>query len=316
MSSTELANEEMKQSIKIAEQESLEHSILQKATVPRAKITHKGLQDIEDLNGETAALIRERDKEREKEDEERRERERQARLRAAEQHQRQRTDSVSLSSVPPDSPLTTQAPAWGGPPLIPLHAMSTDRYSPTTGTHEKPLVHSILTSASDYPLHEPELDITDLIHLDEEPPTAVGEICTSPTEGLPPVAEAVSPDEPQPTSPAAEVHTSITEPPSQVPKPETPIKPVFDLNALWLAPKEEAPPQETQETPALEPKDRPMGSNTAAAAVHQETTDQDFDMFLEKDQELEAEPRNQLPEDPEAAFKAIPPVWHGTVRFP
>ncbi|KIJ65579.1 hypothetical protein HYDPIDRAFT_70652, partial [Hydnomerulius pinastri MD-312] len=39
MSSTDLANEETKQSIKMAEKESLEHSILQKTTVPRAKIT-------------------------------------------------------------------------------------------------------------------------------------------------------------------------------------------------------------------------------------------------------------------------------------
>ncbi|EEB97061.1 hypothetical protein MPER_03698, partial [Moniliophthora perniciosa FA553] len=39
MSSTDLANEELKQSIKIAEQEALEHSILQKITAPRAGIT-------------------------------------------------------------------------------------------------------------------------------------------------------------------------------------------------------------------------------------------------------------------------------------
>jgi len=42
MSSTDLANEETKQSIKIAEKEALEHSILTPTTVPRAKITHKG----------------------------------------------------------------------------------------------------------------------------------------------------------------------------------------------------------------------------------------------------------------------------------
>ncbi|KAF9059667.1 hypothetical protein BDP27DRAFT_1371260 [Rhodocollybia butyracea] len=41
MSSTDLANEELKQSIKSAEQESLEQSILTKTTAPRTKITHK-----------------------------------------------------------------------------------------------------------------------------------------------------------------------------------------------------------------------------------------------------------------------------------
>ncbi|EGN96781.1 hypothetical protein SERLA73DRAFT_16037, partial [Serpula lacrymans var. lacrymans S7.3] len=39
MSSTDLANEETKESIKLMEKEALEHSILKKATVPRAKIT-------------------------------------------------------------------------------------------------------------------------------------------------------------------------------------------------------------------------------------------------------------------------------------
>jgi Transcription factor S-II (TFIIS), central domain len=50
MSSTELASREQQESIKEAEQEALEHSILTKTTVARAKITHKGLQDIEDVN--------------------------------------------------------------------------------------------------------------------------------------------------------------------------------------------------------------------------------------------------------------------------
>lgn len=316
MSSTDLANEEMKQSIKIAEQESLEHSILQKTIAPRAKITHKGLQDIEDLNGEAAVLIREREKEREKEEEERRERERLARLRAAEQHPRQRADSISVGSVPPDSPVATQTPTWGGPPLIPLRAMSTDRYSPTTSTHDRPPVHSLLTSASDYqlPLPEPELDIADLIHLDDELPTTTGDLSTSPTEGPPPSGETSEPEpapSSSPTVPAPEACASIAEPPSQVPKPETPVKSTFDLNALWTAPKEEAPPQDTQEAPALELQHRPMEVDT----VHQEATDQDFDMFLEKDQEPEVNLPNPPPEDPEAAFKAIPPVWHGTVRL-
>ncbi|KAJ7116022.1 hypothetical protein C8R44DRAFT_555763, partial [Mycena epipterygia] len=39
MSSTDLANEQTKQSIKIAEKEALEHSILEKTVVPRAKLT-------------------------------------------------------------------------------------------------------------------------------------------------------------------------------------------------------------------------------------------------------------------------------------
>ena len=78
MSSTDLASEEEKESIKKLEQEALAHSILKKSTVPRAKITHKGLQDIEDVTG---AAQREAEREREDEEEERIERERLARLR-------------------------------------------------------------------------------------------------------------------------------------------------------------------------------------------------------------------------------------------
>ncbi|KAL4065850.1 transcription factor S-II, central domain-containing protein, partial [Scleroderma citrinum] len=322
MSSTDLANEETKQSIKMAEQESLEHSILQKTTVPRAKITHKGLQDIEDVNGETAALVREREKEREKEEDERRERERQARLRAAEQHQKQRANLVSLDSVPPDSPLVAQTPTWGGPPLIPLHAMPAESYSPTASTNERPPIHSIFTSVSDYhiPLPEPELDIADLIHLDEEPSrdATAGGPSTS-TEELTPSSEAITSSEIKSvpmdlsTAPTSEAHASITETPNQAPKPETPVKHAFDLNTLWSAPKEEAAPQDTQqEAPVAESKDHPMEVDT----VHQEATDQDFDMFLEKDHETEVEVPNQRPEDPEAVFKAIPTVWHGTIALP
>ena len=79
MSSTDLANDEIKQSIKQAEEESLAHSILKKTVLPRAKITHKGLEDIEDVNG----MMRDRDRDKEQEDEYRMERERLARSLAA-----------------------------------------------------------------------------------------------------------------------------------------------------------------------------------------------------------------------------------------
>ena len=61
MSSTDLASEEEKQSIRKLEEAALAHSILKKSTVPRAKLTHKGLQDIEDVTG---AAQREAERER------------------------------------------------------------------------------------------------------------------------------------------------------------------------------------------------------------------------------------------------------------
>ena len=79
MSSTDLASEEEKQSIKKLEEEALAHSILKKSIVPRAKLTHKGLQDIEDVTG-----AGQREVEREREEEaERRRAERRAAERAA-----------------------------------------------------------------------------------------------------------------------------------------------------------------------------------------------------------------------------------------
>ena len=73
MSSTDLASEEAKEIIRQAEQEALAHSILKKTLLPRAKITHKGLEDIEDVND----AARREEREREQEEEERIERERQ-----------------------------------------------------------------------------------------------------------------------------------------------------------------------------------------------------------------------------------------------
>ncbi|KAI5999330.1 hypothetical protein F5J12DRAFT_724472 [Pisolithus orientalis] len=318
MSSTDLANEETKQSIKMAEQEALEHSILQKTTVPRAKITHKGLQDIEDVNGEATVLVREREKEREREEEERRERERQARHRAAEQHQKQQTNAISHGSVPPESPITSHGPAWGDPPSATSQVVSSDSFSPTVGGGERPAAHSLFAHPYQMQLSEPELDIADLIHFhDEEPSPREGATDLQPTAAL---EGPVTSDEPVPSaqpdpsplelsdisSPTA--HDSVAETQNKSLKPETPVKTTFDLNALWSAPKEESVPQKPEEAPVLEPKDQPMSTDTS----HQEATDQDFDMFLEKEQE----PEVKAVEDPEAPLKAMPTVWHGKIALP
>lgn len=320
MSSTDLANEETKQSIKMAEQEALEHSILQKATVPRAKITHKGLQDIEDVNGEATTLVREREKEREREEEERRERERQARLRAAEQHQKQQTNSMSQGSVPPESPVTSHSPTWGDPSSTTLQVVSPDSFSPTVGASERPSTHSLFApSVSGYQmeLSEPELDIADLIHLDEElsPRENVTDLQPAATLEKPVTSdEPVSPAEHDPSPldlsaiASSTIHDSPTEAQSKLTKPETPVKPTFDLSSLWSAPKEESVPQQTQETPVLELKDHPMSTD----ASHQEATDQDFDMLLEKEHDAEVKPT----EEPEAALKAMPTVWRGKIALP
>lgn len=329
MSSTDLANEETKQSIKLAEKEALEHSILQKTLIPRAKITHKGLQDIEDVNGESATLQREREKEREKEDEERREerreRERQARLKAAEQHQRDRANSISQGSIPPESPIAPQSATWGG--SFPVHH---DSYSPMDDNIRPPIHPLFAPSASDLRTSpEPELDIADLIHLDDEPApqdtfgdhlsTPALEISIMPSESDHP---APAPPEPVPLPPLV-IPSASSEPPSvvaasptQLVKPETPARMSFDLNALWSSPKGEPASQEIAKEPETEPEPEPEQHHRSnpieVDPIAREATDQDFDMFLEKDHDTDVA-QDERPRDPEAMFQAVPPVWTGKV---
>ncbi|TFK61925.1 hypothetical protein BDN72DRAFT_849198 [Pluteus cervinus] len=203
MDSTDLANEETKQSIKNLEKEALEYSILQKTIAPRAKLTHKGLQDIEDVNGD-GRRERERDGERdgrEQEEEGRRERERMARLKASTAAnstggagtsgsppmQRQRTLSLS---VPPESPsMPHHMPSsWGGPPPVPAHVLA----AAANAQHQQQLTHGhghgqgqghgheddsnplFIHTSSDFTMNEPELNLADLINIDDEPTGDVG----------------------------------------------------------------------------------------------------------------------------------------------
>jgi hypothetical protein len=309
MSSTDLANEETKQSIKIAEKEALEHSILTPTTVPRAKITHKGLEDIEDIHGETARSLQDQERAR-LEEEERRERERMARLTV----QRQRTASVS---IPPASPIT-QSHAWGAPPPVPAHAMSMSPSEETSSsslpypTESSPMNPSFPPTSMETPIPEPELNLADFINMDDEVPSAVNAgntaFVASPPAGSPMVEDSVSPPAVQSASPPS------TSPPTGISpfaaKPESP-RTSFSLAALWNAPQNEAQsasprPLETRNQPAAavareEDKDIVMEHETTGA------DDQDFDMFLvDKDQGASSDAL-------QAAFDALPQVWSGKV---
>jgi hypothetical protein len=305
MSSTDLANEETKQSIKIAEKEALEHSILQKTKVPRAKITHKGLQDIEDVNGEAQGL---RD-EREQEEEERRERERMARLRAAQTQQQQQQQHQSTPQ--PESPTTHQS-TWGAPPPNPI-----------APTFPRP--------SSDFIPAEPELNLADFINMDEEPPVHDG----PPKEASPmPVGVGEAPPLVQESPGAATGAPSSTGISPFAAKTDT-IRSSFDLNSLWTAPKPDpaspAPSPSTAVLPAtLTPSTPPPPPPPLPSAIGDEkhafidaeilgeaTDDQDFDMFLEeKDQDGDAAGENNSPEALQAAFDGLPHVWTGMVCTP
>jgi hypothetical protein len=302
MSSTDLANEETRQSIKAAEKEALEHSILQKTKVPRAKITHKGLQDIEDVNGEAVSR---RDLEEEEED--KRGRERMERLRATQTQQK--TVSAGQGSVPPDSPIVPQNSSWGAPPPMPMHADG-----PASGSPVEPLFERTI---SGFPAStEPELNLADLINIDEE---------SAPLESSSPVQPHSPPASaqniPHPSSPTispvpvlSPLTTTGISPFAAAPsKPEiTPRSASFDLNSLWTAPKATTSVVSTSPTSSLPVE--PKGSIMDPDIIGQDADDHDFDMFLdEKDQDGKDTVVNPNPEVLQAAFDALPQIWSGKV---
>lgn len=326
MSSTDLASEEEKQSIKKLEEEALAHSILKKSTVPRAKLTHKGLQDIEDVTG---VAQREAERERQEEEEERIERERLARLRLQAQR------AQSQGSAPPESPVVGQAPSWGAPPPVPLHAQSVELGSPTSAVSiGRPSPNPLFVpSVSDFtgPM-ENELNLADLINIDEE---ASGEVAMTPVDELPTPFGEIPPTHPetkstehapQPTlSPVTPVPAAGLSPfAAKGSQPETQPRSSFDLNALWTPgpPNDEASDPAAESAPQDHPEpateDLPMDPDIQGG----EAEDQDFDMFLNNDQEQdepkapEPEPLQPVSEEKRViAFEEQPPAWSGTVSI-
>ena len=310
MSSTDLANDETKQNIKIAEQEALEHSILQKTTVPRAKITHKGLQDIEDVNGELVSLReREREREREQEEEERRERERMARVRLA-QAQRQRTASVS---VPPESPVVPQkSPTWGAPPPVPAHAIASPAEEAPSPTSARPPPNPLFVhTASELSIQEPELNLADIINIEDEASGHDGMMVDSPIPASPVGQEVptsnitidVEKSQETDNSPAPPATTGIS------PFAAKPTTSSFDLSSLWSGPSGEATSNASSNAPS---SDLPRVTAEAPKEVLESETalvaqDQDFDMFLEEKEQVVP----SVPAQPK--FEDLPRVWSGKV---
>jgi hypothetical protein len=332
MSSTELASQEQQESIKQAEQEALEHSILVKTAAPRAKITHKGLQDIEDVN-EDSAVAKQRERELEMADQER-ERERLARLRTITiQPQPQGHSNPPSASLPPESPVVptsasgTGPASWGAPPPVPpAQAQAAD------------FAHTV----------DPELNLGDFIHMDDEPSeSAAASTSASVTPELPvsmsesPAAEQASGQQGQ-TTPI----TGIS--PFAPSKPDMPPRASFDLNALWSAPPPPPPPaapsneagdtDDTRDAMDLSTPTPPVeevssrggearsagGPERGAEREGEGGDDLDFAMFLgqeeeekekEKDKEKETIEHTSRP-DPQVVFEALPHVWNGIVSRP
>ncbi|KAJ4469523.1 transcription factor S-II, central domain-containing protein [Lentinula aciculospora] len=294
MSSTDLANEELKQSIKSAEQESLKQSILTKSNAPRTKITHKGLEDIEDISGRDSN----RERERQLEEEERMEKERLARLRPVEP--RQRTMSVSN---PPESPAALSSEGWGAPPAVPTHVPNPTR---------PPLFLHASSDLATTTGSELELNLADLINIDDEPGS--NQVVVSPKDvqegsevDAPAVLRSPTGISPFAIQPAPTPFTSQSAP-SPSAQPPTSRASGFDLNSLWSRSNSTSVPSPSaaDTIPEAEPEDQKdvvMDSEPVAA------NDQDFDMLLE-----EKEP--EKPEIDQATFDALPQIWFGKINMP
>jgi len=319
MSSTDLADEETKQSIKLAEQEALEHSILLKQTVPRAKITHKGLQDIEDVRGDIAnAQVFEIENERQ--EDEKRDRERLARLKT--QANRQRTASIS---VPPESPVVPQSASsleghqeqWGAPPPVPFRAMVDSPVEETTQELRPPL---FLQTSSDFMnVPEPELNLDDFIHIDEDQDASHTKVADgeSSTPLVSTAAIVASPTEMTPQTPLSVSTTGIS-PFAQ--RQDRARAPSFDLNALWSERPLPVPvAKDDQPKAALTEEKAPGGTGSVESRDDSENmelesveaNDQDFDMFLADDAEAGPQP----PAEPNLppSVESLPQVWTGRV---
>lgn len=353
MSSTELASQEQQQSIKQAEQEALAHSILIKSTVPRAKITHKGLQDIEDVNEDSTVAKQRRDRELEMAEEER-ERERLARLRAVQPH-----SNPPSASVPPDSPAVPSSSASA--PWNTTTPALTQGQGQGQGTE---IASAHLGAGAGAGAVDSELNLGDFIHMDDEPPEATPLTITTPstittaTVAAPPVTSVSEPLSAATLTPI----TGIS--PFAPSKPDMPPRASFDLNALWSAPappalmqspEEQGEKEKEKEKEEVEgdegegeamemdlgtPPDEPAASASASASASvavasveperevehegESGDDLDFAMFLGQEEEDNQGGKGKNASggkleasgpDPQAIFDGLPRVWNGVVSL-
>ncbi|THH17772.1 hypothetical protein EW146_g3089 [Bondarzewia mesenterica] len=307
MSSTDLASEETQESIRAAEQAALAQSILQKSVHPRAKITHKGLQDIEDENADL-----ERDIVRAREDDER-ERERAVRLRAV-----VGAAPSTSASYPPPSPAE-----WASRHPPPAPVAGDDGASPTI------LNPCILIHIDDEPTEGQALTPV-APQMDADHGTlASTSSAVPPTTGISPFAASM-PDMPPrasfdlsalwnaPTKDAGEEGGSVGisvgegegEPIQRLPTPMPPTPP--DVR------EPEGGGKDGDGDVRMDDGMVGADAEVEVGGGGDEDDDHDFDMFLGRDED-EKEGENEtapIPKSPQEIFEALPSVWSGTMNMP
>lgn len=349
MSSTDLANEHLKHEIEVAEKEALEHSILQRVTAPRAKMTHKGFETIEDVSGSRNTDAQRAEEEEDRMEMEKREREREklARLRSlsiaqGEASSTEPGESAPLSaSLPPISPTSTtmarsNSMTWGAPPPLPTHVLQQQQdaqpsvSSPLSG--RPPMRAPFGPSPTDFMSSmEGGLNLADLINIDDDE-------SETPAQGiLDPVPQFVQgrADSVSTISTTPEITTPSGPSPFTTAKPlvqqvqhpvESTRRASFDLNSLWTG-------QEKIETENPEPdtgSDQGIGGDEDNEASYiagspeqiqdqddamdiesaDEDEDQAFDAILEQN---EAESALNNAQSDQKDLNTIPPIWAGQV---
>jgi len=299
MSNIDLASEHLKQQIEAANRESLEHSILTErpmSGLPRAKMTHKGEEVIEDMD------LRDEDFGRRIREEEEREWEREKMVK---ERGRERRMSMGMGMQGPQEILAQAARRAGGEeqarpsasPIVEKHAAAATMTTPT----------------------DSGMKIDELINIDIDIPeeNAEGKNEQPPMEGITDTNIA---------TPMPPILTSLTTSTSPLTSPttQTPTS-AFNLNSLWSASPTavDAPtfPQGASASPTIpvtttDPTREPPSIDIdLGTAAH----DEDFDMFLDDHQAEGVDTSTPLlsgPEAEKAMFDSLPVVWSGSVCQP
>ncbi|KAL5531359.1 hypothetical protein ACEPAG_4236 [Sanghuangporus baumii] len=329
MSSTDLANEQTKHEIEQAEKEALEHSILQKITAPRAKITHKGLETIEDMSGQRAADAAREEEERRMEME-KREREKVARTRTLSVSQHQGSPTSTIEQSPSSSTLPKQSStvdtsgsrqSWGGPPPIPIQTQqSIPPISPATS---RPTVRPLFmpSVANELATSEQGLSLDDIINMDDDvlmkdaPPSNPQQRMTaqvSSEAGPSSSPIAMTPSGPSPFAPSRPT--------------ASPQRSSFDLSALWTGSNKDDGPNTSGDDIAADRSatspavDKPTTDNAPEGqeeAMELDSDDDDNERALDAIFEQSASVA-QTNENIQSVsiVDSLPEVWTGNITMP
>jgi hypothetical protein len=310
LDSAALANETTQAEIAAAAAESLAQTILVRSlAAPRAKLTHKGMVelDTDDLTPSAAATKVREDHEYEAEAH-----------REAERLTRVRPTRKASMSIPPDSPVTPQQPngqsVWGAPPPVPAHAFGAPPSQPPLFPSASDLLASMNT----------DMTLGDVINFDHN----ASEIDDD--ENLTNLISTSAPELSSMLGIMSDAGMNFTDPTTLEPSSMSPLIPSgspssalsnFDLSSLWGGGNESGNKMQNSSEMASTTNGG-QGPDEGATDMDLDGADDDaFDMFL---QDEEGPPTIEQPAEPERAAIPLPPpvvptldskpsVWAGSV---